>query len=92
MEATLSTLGERLKWYHENKEEVLAVRHHFLAEFRLADVIKWDRRQRRTQLKMLDNAKRICEIECKQRVRGQRVITEMFPPVRLEEEDNIDGA
>jgi hypothetical protein len=91
IEATLSTLGERLQWYHENKVEVLATRHHFLAEFRLADVIKWDRRQRRTQLKMLDNARRIYEIESRQRVRGQRVITEMLLPVGTNDEGEIDG-
>jgi hypothetical protein len=82
IEATLSMLGERLQWYYENKVEVLATRHRFLAEFRLADVIKWDRRQRQTQLKMLDDARRIYEIESRQRVRGQRVITEMFLPVQ----------
>jgi hypothetical protein len=40
---------------------------------------------------MLDNARRIYEIESKQRVRGQRVITEMFLPVGTNNEGEIDG-
>jgi hypothetical protein len=88
MDESLKKLEDRLRWYRDNKAEVLASRHHFLAEFRVADVIKWDRRQRRAQLKMLDNARRIYEIECRQRVQGQRVIMDMFLTLdRAEEEE-----
>jgi hypothetical protein len=91
MDESLRKLENRLRWYRDNKTEVLASRHHFLAEFRIADVIKWDRRQRRAQLKMLDNARRIYEIECKQRVQGQRVITDMFLTLdRAVEEEKQD--
>jgi hypothetical protein len=55
-------------------------------------VIKWDRRQRRAQLKMLDNARRIYEIECRQRVQGQRVLTDMFLTLdRAVEEEKQEG-
>jgi hypothetical protein len=41
---------------------------------------------------MLDNAKRIYEIECRQRVPGQRVITDMFLTLdRAVEEEKQEG-
>jgi hypothetical protein len=92
MEQSLRKLEDRLRWFKDNKAEVLAPRHHFLAEFRTADVIKLDRCQQRAQLKMLENAKQIYEIECKQRVQGQDVITDMFPALdRAVEEEKQEG-
>jgi hypothetical protein len=40
---------------------------------------------------MLENARRVYEIECKQRVQGQGVITDMFPTIdrRAEEENQV---
>jgi hypothetical protein len=41
---------------------------------------------------MLENAKQIYEIECKQRVQGQDVITDMFPALdRAVEEEKQEG-
>jgi hypothetical protein len=76
----MTLLSDRLKWYKENKRMVLAPRHHILAEFTTADIDKWNRLQRRSQLRVLDDAKLIYEIECKQRSSGQQVLTDIFPP------------
>jgi hypothetical protein len=83
----MRTLGERLQWFQDNKTIVLAPRHYMLAEFRIEDVQRWDRRARRMQLLMLEKAKKIYAIECKQRVSGQQVITDLFPSrVQLQQE------
>jgi hypothetical protein len=74
----LRTLGDRLQWFQDNKEVVLAQRHYMLAEYRMEDVQRWDRRARRIQLLMLEKAKKIYAIECKQRASGQMVIADMF--------------
>jgi hypothetical protein len=42
MTAMLRTLGDRLQWFQDNKEVVLAPRHHMLAEYRMEDVQQWD--------------------------------------------------
>jgi hypothetical protein len=84
----LRSLGERLQWFQDNKTIVLAPRHYMLAEYQMEDVNCWDRRARRMQLLMLEKAKKIYEIECKQRVSGQQVMTDLFPSrVHVQQED-----
>ena len=75
----MTTLKERLQWYRENKRLVLAPRHHTLAEYTNADIDRWNRLQCRSQIRILDDAKLIFEIECKQRSSGQQVLTDIFP-------------
>jgi hypothetical protein len=79
MSSMMRTLGDRLQWFQDNKTIVLAPRHYMLVEFRVEDVQRWDRRARRMQLLMLEKARKIYAIECKQRVSGQQVITDLFP-------------
>jgi hypothetical protein len=88
MSTMLRSLGERLQWFQDNKTIVLAPRHYMLAEYRMEDVHRWDRRARRMQLLMLEKAKKIYAIECKQRVSGQQVMTDLFPSrVQVQQED-----
>ena len=70
------TLQERLHWFKRFAEQVLAERHRKLADFRSEEVRSWNRKQCRKRLKTLEIAGEIYEIECKQRVRGQRVMTD----------------
>jgi hypothetical protein len=76
----MNNLLERLQWYRDNKRLVLAPRHHMLAEYTDLNIKRWNRVQRRNQLKILDDAKNIYSIESRQRSSGQRVLTDMFPP------------
>jgi hypothetical protein len=60
-----------------------------LAEYRMEDVQRWDRGARQMQLMMLEKAKKIYAIECKQRVSGQQVMTDLFPSwVQVQQEDH----
>ena len=70
------TLEDRLKWFYRFSQRVLAQRHRRGIDFEIEEVDKWDRKLSRKKLKMLETAREIYEIECKQRVRGQRVMTE----------------
>lgn len=70
---------DKLKWYRENKRLVLAPRHHLLSEYTDAELEIWNRLQRRSLLCILEDAKKIYEIECKQRSSGQQVLTDIFP-------------
>ena len=56
--------------------QVLAQRHRKLTDFAREEVSSWNRNQCRKRLKTLEIAREIYEIECRQRVRGQRVMTE----------------
>jgi hypothetical protein len=76
----MSNLREKLEWYSRFKNEVLPHRLRFLAEFTEDDITKWDRDRRKTMVRMLDKSRRIYEIELRQRIKGQRVITEYFQP------------
>ena len=64
--------------YKKFKEEVLPHRLQFLAEYSDDDMKRWDRNRRKTVVRMLDKSRRIYEIENKQRMKGQRVMTEFF--------------
>jgi hypothetical protein len=70
------TLQERLHWFKRFAGKVLAQRHRKLTDFKREEVSSWNRKQCRKRLKTLEIAWEIYEIECKQRVRGQRVMTE----------------
>ena len=71
-------LRDKLEWYRRHKSIVMAPRHYFLASFTEEEIRRWDRSQCRAQIGVLENAQQIYQIECQQRMRGQRVITEYF--------------
>ena len=74
----MQNLRQKLGWYKKFKEEVLPHRLRFLAEYSDDDIKRWDRDRRKTMVRMLEKSRRIYEIENKQRVKGQRVMTEFF--------------
>ena len=49
-----------------------------MADISTNEIDQWDRDKRRGTVRILDRAKKIYEIECTQRVKGQRVVTEYF--------------
>jgi hypothetical protein len=71
-------LREKLRGFCKHKFTTIAPRHQFLASYLEHDIERWGRSQCRVQLRVLENAQNIFEIECRQRIRGQRVITEFF--------------
>ena len=70
------TLREKVLWYKRFSRQVLAQRHWTLTEFSIEDAARWDRARCRKELRTLDAAKEVYEIECKMRMSGQRVITD----------------
>jgi hypothetical protein len=72
------SLRDKLRWYSKYKSITIAPRHYFLTNYTNKDIDRWNRDQCRVQLKILANAQNIFEIECRQRMRGQRVITDFF--------------
>ena len=71
---------DKLRWFKPNKREVLPERFRFLAEFSDDELKHWRRRACRARLKHLELGKKIYEIECRQRYRGQMVITDWLIP------------
>jgi hypothetical protein len=71
-------LQQKLGWYQKFKDEVLPHCLRFLAEYGADDIQRWNHDRRKTMVRMLDKSKRIYKIENKQRVKGQRVMTEFF--------------
>ena len=63
----MKNLREKLRWYQQHKHLVLAPRHFSLTSYTQANIQE-----------LLERAKKIYEIECKQRVTGQQVLTEYF--------------
>jgi hypothetical protein len=49
-----------------------------MADLSIDEIDRWDCDKRRGTVRILDKAKEIYEIECRQRVKGQRVVTEFF--------------
>lgn len=74
----MTALREKMMWYRRYKMEVLPERFRFLVTYNEGDLVKWDRERCRTTLRILDKAAKIHEIECRQRVRGQRVMTDFL--------------
>ena len=70
------TLQERLLWFKRFSVQVLAQRHRRLTDFTIEEASRWNRKQCRKKLKTLEIAREIYEIECEQRMRGQRVMTD----------------
>ena len=84
------TLREKVQWYKRFSRQVLAQRHQHLTDFTEEDIAEWDKVRCRKEIKTLDAAKEIYEIECTQRMRGQRVITDWFAPRRRLIHDTAD--
>lgn len=76
----MSNLREKLEWYRRFKNKVLSHRLRFLADYTEDDIKRWDRDRRKTLVRMLEKSKRLYEIELRQRIKGQRVMTEYFQP------------
>jgi hypothetical protein len=74
----MSNLRSKLEWYKKFKNEVLPQRLRFLTDYSQDDIKRWDRDRRQSMVRMLDKSKQIYEIEVKQRVVGQRVMTEFL--------------
>ena len=74
----MSNLRSKLEWYRKFKNEVLPQHLRFLTDYSQDDIKRWDREKRQSMVRMLDKSKRIYEIEVKQRVAGQRVMTEFL--------------
>lgn len=84
------TLREKVQWYKRFSRQVLAQRHQHLTDFTEEDIAEWDKVRCRKEIRTLDAAKEIYEIECTQRMRGQRVITDWFAPRRRLIHDTAD--
>ena len=65
---------ERLEWYNRFQNEVLDYRHRFLIDFDDHEIQLMSRDARSARLTLLDNAKRVYTLECRQKVHGQTVI------------------
>jgi hypothetical protein len=74
----MTKLRDKLRWYQQHQIEVLPERLRFLAAYQGADLKKWDREKCRATLRLLEKATSIHKIECRQRVRGQRVMTDFL--------------
>jgi hypothetical protein len=74
----MANLRDKLRWYRKFRNEVLPERFRFMADISTNEIDQWDRDKRRGTVRILDKAKKIYEIECTQRVKGQRVVTEYF--------------
>jgi hypothetical protein len=77
-------LRQKLEWYKKYKEEVLPHCLRYLAEYSTDEIQRWDRDQRKTMVRMLEKSRKMYEIDNKQRVKGQRVMTEFFTTSFLE--------
>lgn len=78
----MANLRDKLRWYKKFRKEVLPERFRFMADLSTEEIDCWDRDKRRGTVRILDKAKKIHEIEFKQRVKGQRVVTEFFQKVQ----------
>jgi hypothetical protein len=74
----MASLKEKLKWYKKYKMEVLPARFRPMAKFSSEEIKWWDRDNRRAMIRILNIAVKIHQIQCKQRVKGQRVVTDFF--------------
>jgi hypothetical protein len=77
----MTNLRDKLRWYKRFRIEVLPEQFHFMTDYSSEEVECWDRDRRRGTVWILDKARKIYEIECKQQVKGQRVVTEFFQPM-----------
>ena len=76
----MTSLADQLQWFRMHKRSILAPHHYILAKYTSDDIKRWNRIQRCNQLRILNDAKQIYNIECTQGSRGQRVLTDIFPP------------
>ena len=71
-------LQEKLSWFRRHKSIAIAPHHYFLSSFTEVELQRWDRSKCCAQLRVLESVQHIHELECHQRMRGQRVIPEYF--------------
>ena len=70
----MANLRDKLRWYKKFRNEVLPECFRFMADMSIDEIDRWDRDKRRGTDRILDKAKKIYEIECKQRTTsGDRV-------------------
>ena len=70
----MSSLADKLMWYHQHQDEVLDYRHRFLINYTLSDVERWTRITRTSKVTILDNAMRFYKTECEQSAQQQSTI------------------
>ena len=70
----MSSLADKLMWYHRHQDKVLDYRHQFLIDYTLSNVERWTRITRTSKVTVLDNAMRFHKIKCGQSARRQSTI------------------
>ena len=69
-----SSLPDKLRWYHQQQDEVLDCWHRFLVDYDPGDVEHWTRITRTSKITLLDNAIQSYKVECKQSTCQQSTI------------------
>ena len=77
-------LTERITWYVQHKQDVLAHQDQFLAQHDVTRLHKMRRKTKREWVRHLDRARKAYDIERKQVASAQNVLTRYFP-VRSQE-------
>lgn len=77
-DADHSELLNRLVWYRDNQLQALAIRHRFLIDHDVEHITRWSTTHMKQRLQSLDTARQIYALECKQRSRGQGVLTDYY--------------
>ena len=62
----MSSLADKLMWYHRHQDEVLDYYHQFLIDYTLSNVERWTRITRTSKVAMLNSAMRFYKVECGQ--------------------------
>lgn len=73
-------IKERLKWFKRHKLEALLEQFRFLTDFSEDDLKYWNRKNSRALLHHLEKGHKIYRFKCRQRYKGQRVITDWLVP------------
>ena len=80
-------IDERIQWYIDNKNEVLAIHDSYLAEYDVSLLHRGTRATKREWIRHLDLAREAYVKERTQRASKQQVITRWLTPARSDVED-----
>ena len=70
----ISSLADKLMWYHRHQDKVLNYHHQFLIDYTLSDVKRLTRIARTSKVAILDSAMRFHKIKCGQSAHHQSTI------------------
>ena len=70
----MSTLVDRLNWYHRQQDKVLDYQHRFSVDYSIKDIEHWTRLTRQVKLTMLNNDRNFYETKSRQKTRNQSTI------------------